>query len=62
MWSLIYIICNVDENVQLLNIFKILEPIWNETRLPKDNGPASEEPNETHNEYILHFHKFHKVL
>ena len=32
------------------------------TRLSKDNGPASKEPNETHNECMLHFHKFHKVL
>ena len=32
------------------------------TRLSKDNGPASKEPKETHNECILHFHKFHKVL
>ena len=30
MWSLIYIICNVSEKAQLLNILKILEPIWNE--------------------------------
>ena len=34
----------------------------NITRLSKDNGPASKEPNETHNECMLHFHKFHKVL
>ena len=34
----------------------------NEKRLSKDNGQASEESNETHNEYILHFHIFHKVL
>ena len=29
------------------------------TRLSKGNGPASKEPNETHNECMLHFHKFH---
>ena len=33
-----------------------------QTRLSKDNGPASKEHNETHNECMLHFHKFHKVL
>ena len=31
-------------------------------RLFKDNGPASKEPSETHNECMLHCHKFHKVL
>ena len=30
-----------------------------QTRLSKDNGPASKEPKETHNECKLHFHKFH---
>ena len=32
------------------------------TRLSKDNAPASKEHNKTHNECMLHFHKFHNVL
>ena len=32
------------------------------TELSKDNGPASKEPIDTHNECMLHFYKFQKVL
>ena len=32
------------------------------TRLSKDNGPASEKPNKTHNQCMWLFHKFHEVL
>ena len=32
------------------------------TRLSKDNGPASEKPNETHNKCMWLFHKLYKFL
>ena len=48
-----------------LLLLETLVVLWHRntlTRLSKDNGPASKEPKETHNECMLHSHKFHKVL